>query len=309
MHAARPIIVIGSINRDIIVRCGVLPREGETVRGHSLGYGGGGKGANQAFAAARLGGDVRMIGRVGSDAYGRAARATLRSVGCNITGIRQAGQMSGQALVLVDDVGANSIVVIGGANDLFLPDGLRRDALLLQAGGLVLLQLELPLDTVAAAAETVKKARAQIILDPAPAQPMPESLLRQIDILTPNRTELCELVGVAQLSADELVEAADQLRASGPRVVIVKMGSEGCLVVEEGKATHMPASLVAAIDTTGAGDVFNAALAVALAQGAATITACEFALAAASLSVTRSGAQAAAPDRAEVDAFIKGTAR
>lgn len=304
MHPVRPITVVGSINQDVVVRCAAMPREGETVRGQTITYGGGGKGANQAYAAARLGGNVQMIGRIGSDAYGTEARAALQQAGCDITGVRQAGSVSGQALVIVDGQGANSIVVIDGANGLFSSEELCRDTTLLKVGGIILLQLEVPLDTVGMAAATAKTAGSSVILDPAPAQPLSDILLSNIDILTPNQTEIATLLGTEEMSGARLAEAAKHLCTRGPRAVIVKMGAKGCLLVDGEQVHFMAAPCVKAVDTTGAGDIFNAALAVKLAEGETTISACEFALSAASLSVTRNGAQAAAPDRAEVEAFM-----
>ncbi|WP_449327066.1 ribokinase [Sphingopyxis sp. 550A] len=304
---SEPITVVGSINRDIVVRCRSLPRAGETVAGSALSYGSGGKGANQAVAASRLGGTVRMIGRVGADAWGRTARGVLRSAGCDISGVRQAGQLSGQALVTVDRQGANSIVVIEAANGLLSADQVRRDEKKLKEGGVILLQLEIPLEAVSAAAMIAHAAGGRVILDPGPARDLPRDLLRRISVITPNQTELEVLTGQKKLRDGELVEAAEHLRSSGPETVIVKLGAEGCLVIGDGPARQLAAPHVDVVDTTGAGDVFNAALAVRLSEGAPIEAGVEFALAAASLSVTRFGAQSAAPTRAEVVTFIQGT--
>ncbi len=304
MSRRLPITVVGSINRDIVVHYDTLPRIGETVFGEHLSFGHGGKGANQAFAASRLGGDVAMVGRVGQDEYGALACRVLATEGCAVAGVRTLGDLSGQALVLVGRDAGNRILVIKGANGQFTARELERDAALLARGGLVLLQLEIPLETVVLAAEKARAGSARVLLDPAPAIALPLELLQVIDILTPNQTELAALTGRAPASHAEVIEAAQQLRAQGPGAVIVKMGAEGCLLLDANGPRRFAAPAVEAIDTTGAGDCFNAALAVSLAEDASLADACRFAVVAASLSVTRQGAQASAPQRVEVEELL-----
>ena len=310
MMQAVPITVVGSINRDIVVQCRAAPERGETVTGTALAFGHGGKGANQAFAAARLGGNVAMIARVGQDDYGPLARAALASAGCDVSAIRTAGPMSGQALVLVEGDGSNRIVVIPGANGHFTADELSHDATLLGRGGLLLLQLETPMPTVIRAASLARAGGAQVILDPAPAAGLPQELVALADIITPNRTELEAIAARPLCDGAAVVAAARELRASGPKVVIVKLGAQGCLLLDgDGDgAQWLAAPAVHAVDTTGAGDTFNAGLAVALAQRQPMAVAARFAVAAAALSVTRHGAQASAPTHAEVETLLQRAA-
>jgi ribokinase len=274
------------------------------VRGQSITWGSGGKGANQAFAAARLGGNVAMIGAVGGDAYGGEARAALAAAGCDVSGVRTIGATSGQAIVLVQDDGTNSIVVIEGANGLFDRRELLGDAARLAQRAIVLLQLEIPLETVVEAAGMARRAGSQLILDPAPAAFLPESLLQSVDIVTPNQTELAAMSGRQPGDRPAIAEAARALRARGAGTVIVKLGAKGCLLVDSDGERQLAAPAVDAVDTTGAGDIFNGALAVALSESRAMADACRFAIAAAAISVTRRGAQAATPTREEAETML-----
>ncbi|WP_197709647.1 ribokinase [Sphingopyxis lindanitolerans] len=305
MTPSTPIIVVGSINRDHMIRCHQLPLPGQTVHGQSITWGGGGKGANQAFAAAQLGGDVAMIGAVGGDAYGSEARAALANAGCDVGGVRTIGATSGQAIVLVQDDGTNSIVVIEGANGLFDRRELLGEADRLSRAAIVLLQLEIPFETVVEAAALARRAGSHLILDPAPAAVLPERLLQSVDIVTPNQTELAAMSGRQPGDRPAIAEAARALRARGTDTVIVKLGAEGCLLVDSDGERHLAAPVVDAVDTTGAGDIFNGALAVALSEGREIAEACRFAIAAAAISVTRRGAQAATPTRAEADTMFR----
>lgn len=306
MSAAAPITVVGSVNRDIVVRCHRLPRTGETVMALEMAHGGGGKGANQAVAAARLGGRTAMIGCVGADAAGIAAREALAAAGCDVAGLTIAGDTTGRALVLVDSGGANAILVVPGANAALTEPALCAHRARLDRGGIMLLQLETPLAGVVAAAAAGRSGGARVILDPAPMQPLPGALVRACDIITPNRGELAGLCDRPDLTDADIEAAARSLAARGGATVIVKLGADGCLLVEPGAAAaSFAAPRVTAVDTTGAGDVFNGALAVALAERRPLAEACRFAVAAAAISVTRPGAQAAAPDRREVEAFLQ----
>jgi ribokinase len=301
------IVVVGSLNMDLVAVAPRLPLPGETLTGLEYLNVPGGKGANQAYAAAKLGGRVSMLGRVGSDEHGKVMKANLDAVGCNTDHVRITEGASGVALIFVAATGENSIVVIPGANDRYSVDGLLSDESAMAGTKYVLLQLETPMPTVAAAARAAKKCGACVILDPAPApQTLSADLLQFVDILTPNETEAARLAGVEarDLTPPQAAAIARQLRERMRGSVILKLGAQGCLVSSGAETTLIPAPRVEAIDTTAAGDVFNAALAVALTEGADMMEACRFAVCASALSVTRIGAQRSAPAREEVDAFI-----
>ncbi len=304
-----PIVVIGSLNYDLVA-CGPrIPVVGETLVGRRFFEEPGGKGANQAYAAARLGGRVKMLGRVGDDIYGRRMRDNLAAAGCDVSGLLEIRDCtSGIALIFVGDDGANSIIIVPGANDRFLPADVAAQAEALAGAGIVLLQLENPLETVAAAALAARRAGARVVLDPAPARALPDHLLAAVDVLTPNETEAAILAGrpPARLAPAEAEPIARELRRRGAGAVVVKLGEQGCLLDAGGAPQLLPAPRVAAVDTTAAGDVFNAALAVGLSEGLDLAGACRFANRAAALSVTRLGAQACAPARGEVESFAAG---
>jgi ribokinase len=302
------IVVIGSLNMDLVAAAPQLPLAGETLIGSKYWDAPGGKGGNQAYGAAKLGADVSMLGRVGQDNYGARMRANLESVGCDTRGLKTIEGNSGVALIFLSDTGQNSIVVVSGANDRYMPADVRADRALLTAAKLVLLQLENPYDTVTEAARLAQLTGARVILDPAPApSSLPEDLLRAVDIITPNETEAARLAGSAAstLSLEEARVIARSLQLMGPRTVIVKLAEQGCLLLDGNVATPVPAPRVKALDATAAGDEFNAALAVAIADGASILEACRFAVRAAALSVTRLGSQASMPSRIEFDRFYR----
>jgi ribokinase len=298
------IVVIGSLNMDLVAVAPRIPAAGETIIGSNFFTAPGGKGANQAYAAAKLGGETAMLGRVGEDDFGRAMRSNLAGVVCDVTGVRSIDGPSGVALIFVAETGANSIVVAPGANHALAPGDIARDGNLFEGCRIALLQLETPLETVTAAAIYAKQRGARVILDPAPAPAaaLPKELLQAVDILTPNESEAAMLAGLTPgpLTADQAGAIARTLQAKGTKTVIVKLGEQGCLLAEglEQRLIHAPK--VKAIDTTAAGDVFNAALGVALSEGRELIAACEFAVKAGAVSVTRMGAQSSAPGREEV---------
>jgi ribokinase len=302
------VVIVGSLNMDLVACAARIPVVGETITGHTYFDEPGGKGANQAYAVARLGGQAAMLGRVGSDDFGRRMRENLQHVGCDVSELKTIpNAISGIALIFVADDGHNSIIIVPGANDRLSPQDVEAAEANLKGAALVLLQLENPLPTVIAAARVARRVGARVILDPAPAppKPLPDELLPLVDVLTPNETEAAILAGLkpGRLNTQQAGEIAEKLRARGAKTVIVKLGNQGCLLVEDGKPQALPAPQVKAVDTTAAGDVFNGGLAVALAEGADMAKACRFANASAALSVTRMGTQAATPTRAEVDAF------
>jgi ribokinase len=293
------IVVIGSLNEDLVVRVARWPEAGETVFGERLDRSAGGKGANQATAAARLGGEVAMVGLVGDDAPGRRLLDGLRAIRVDVTSVGvAAGVPTGTALVGLDASGGNRIVVLPGANACLEPGALV--GLDWSGVRVLLLQLEIPLGTVTAAASAAHAAGVRVVLDPAPAMSLPDALLESVDILTPNALEASALAGRAAVDVHTARLVASQLEARGPRAVIVTLGASGAILADGNYVTHLPAPTVETVDTTGAGDAFNGALAVALAEGQPLASAVIFANRVAAMSTTRPGAQAAMPDRATV---------
>ncbi len=296
---------------DLVAISPRIPVVGETIIGTSYFTEPGGKGANQAYAASRLGGAVAMLGRIGSDEFGQRMRENLEKVGCDAKGLGVEPGASGVALIFVDEKGQNSIVVVPGANDAFTPAHLAADGQHMASAKVVLLQLENPIPTVLAAAQAARRAGATVILDPAPApgSPLPKELIKSVDILTPNETEAAILAGMppGNLEPAQAVVIGSKLVNMGAKTAIMKLGSQGCVIVGNGSPVLIAAPKVKAVDTTAAGDVFNAGLSVALSEGLDLPAACRFANHAAALSVTRMGAQAAVPSRAEVNEFMKGS--
>jgi ribokinase len=297
---------------DFVVGVEHLPAPGETVLGRNFQMFPGGKGANQAVAAAKLGGNsvtVRMIGRVGYDVFADHLKASLSAAGVDVSAVHATkSQATGVALIWVDRGGQNSIVVASGANGELAAADVEAMRGVFRGARLVLFQLENPLDTVAGALELARAEGVETILDPAPAQALPPAVLQRVDILTPNEGEALRLLGrpPARVSPAEAIEMAEALRRMGPKTVVIKLGGQGCLAHDGLTARHVPSFPVEVKDTTAAGDTFNAGLAVALAEGAALEHALRFASASAAISVTRLGAQASAPTRGEVDAFLDG---
>jgi ribokinase len=302
------ILVVGSLNMDLVAFARRIPVPGETLTGHTFLSVPGGKGANQAYAGARLGASVAMLGRVGTDDLGRQLRENLGGAGCDVSGvITTADSTTGIALIFVADSGQNSIVIVAGANGKLSPEDIAAASSRFSGVTHVLLQLESPIATVVAAAQASRRAGARVILDPAPAPSiaLPAELLANVDILTPNETEAAILTGAAprRMNPEEAFEVGRHLREHGPAAVIVKLGEQGAALITAEGSEVLRAPSATAVDSTAAGDIFNAALAVALTEGAEIAAACRFANRAAVLSVTRRGAQASAPSRAEVDAF------
>jgi len=303
---AGKIVVVGSLNMDLVACAARIPVVGETITGHTYFDEPGGKGANQAYAAAVLGGKVAMLGRVGSDDFGRRMRANLEQAGCDVSGLLTIpGCVSGIALIFVADDGHNSIIIVPGANDRFSPQHVEAAQDAVNGAALVLLQLENPMPTVIAGARASRRSGARVILDPAPARTLPDELFELVDVLTPNETEAAILADLkpSRLDTQQAADIAERLRARGAKTVIVKLGDQGCLLVTNGEPQVLPAPKVKAVDTTAAGDVFNGALAVALSEGMNLADACRFANDAAALSVTKMGTQIATPSRQEVESF------
>ena len=303
---ARPtILVVGSSNTDLIIKAARIPRPGETILGGEFVRAAGGKGANQAVAAARAGGTVTFIARVGRDVNGDQAVAGFAADGINVKHvIRDPTRPSGVALILVDQSGENSIAVASGANDKLSPADVRRAKGAFRGSRVVLLQLETPLPAVVAAAALAAAAGVRLVLNPAPARPLPAQLLKRIYLLTPNESEAELLTGVKVTNEATAANAAAKLLARGVQNVIITMGSRGAFVAGKNLRQLIPGFKVRAVDATGAGDVFNGAIVVALAEDRALLEAARFASAAAAISVTRFGAQPSAPTRQEIEAVL-----
>lgn len=297
------VVVVGSLNMDLVARALRLPVPGETLLGHGFSTVPGGKGANQAVAAARLGARTAMIGCVGDDAFGRQLRAGLEADRIDCRAVRSvAGEASGVALIVVDESGRNGIVVVPGANGKLVPEDVDRHAALLAGARVVALQLEVPLATVEHAARTARGLGKTVVLNPAPAQPLAPGVLACADFLVPNEIEAAALTGLAVDSAQATMEAGRQLRAQGAANVLVTLGERGVVVVTAAGAEHFPAPRVEAVDTTAAGDTFIGGFCAALARGRSVVDAVAFAQAAAAISVTRPGAQTSIPFEREVSA-------
>ena len=296
---APEIVVVGSLNLDVSVPVERHPRPGETVLGGDAARTPGGKGANQAVAAARLGRRVAMVGRVGDDGVGDDLLAALEADGVERSGVRVLpGVSTGIALIAVDPRGENSIVVSAGANARLDAAGVEEAAGALKAAAVCLLQLEVPLEAVVRAAEL---ARGRVVLNPAPARTLPGELLERVDVLVPNRSELAILAG-AEEARDPGEVAALARRVEGPGAVVVTLGAGGALLVEGESAVHVPAERVTPVDTTAAGDCFCGALGDALARAEELEDAVRWAVRVAAVSTIRRGAQDSLPTRAEVDA-------
>ena len=304
------IVVVGSLNMDFVVAVDRLPAPGQTVLGSNFQTIPGGKGANQACAAGKLGsGSVRtrMIGRVGQDVFGDQLKASLSAAGVDVSFVAaDPRQPTGVAMIWVDAAGQNSIVVASGANAMLAASEMDSIRPVFRGAACALFQLETPVDTVRTALEFAQEEGVRTMLDPAPAQLLPAELLKRVDILTPNETEACILLGrkPARVWMGDAPGLCQSLRKLGAKAVVLKLGEQGCFYLGDERAIQSPSFAVEVRDTTAAGDTFNGALAVALAEHRPVEAALQFANAAAALSVTRVGAQASIPTRAEVDAFL-----
>jgi ribokinase len=300
------VAVVGSSNTDMILRVARVPRPGETLLGGEFSTAAGGKGANQAVAAARAGGRVALVARLGRDSLGDEALAGFRREGIAVSRVvRDPASPSGVALIFVGQDGENSIGVAGGANQRLSPRDVASAGDVIAGAQVLLLQLETPIRTVEAAARLAVRAGVPVILNPAPAQPLPERLLRLVSVLTPNETEASLLTGAKVRDVRSAARAATTLQKRGVRTVIVTLGAKGAVVADEAGSRWVPGFRVKAVDTTAAGDVFNGALAVRLAEGRPLLEAVRFAHAAAAISVTRCGAQPSIPSRDEIKRMLR----
>jgi ribokinase len=298
------IVIVGSSNTDMVIQADHLPAAGETILGGTFFMTQGGKGANQAVAAARLGGQVTFIAKVGADVFGEQSVQLYKEEGIDTGYITaDASKPSGVALINVDSNGENCIAVAPGANGALNIDDITNAKISLEKASIILLQLEIPLETVSYVASLAETNDIKLVLNPAPACPLPDELLRKISIITPNEKEAEMLTGIKILDIHSAKEAAKMLAAKGIETVIITMGSEGALIFDNNIFEAVPPVKVKAVDTTAAGDVFNGALAVAISEGKDIKHAVQFANAAAAISVTRLGAQASAPRRSEVEVW------
>ncbi|MEO8766240.1 MAG: ribokinase [Ginsengibacter sp.] len=295
------ILVIGSSNTDMVIKAPHLPVPGETILGGTFLMNAGGKGANQAVAAARLGGAVTFICKTGDDIFGKQSVELFNKEGIDTTLIfEDHNHPSGVALITVDDHAENCIVVAPGANLYLTAEDLIPVSGCIEKAGVLLMQLEIPVETVAYAVSVAASFNTPVILNPAPVCALSDELLSRLSIITPNETEASMLAGIKVTDEASAEEAARYLHAKGIATVIITLGAKGALVLHEDECSLVHAPVVNAIDTTAAGDVFNGALAVALSENKPMLEAVKFACKAAAISVTRMGAQASAPYRTEL---------
>jgi len=295
------IVVVGSANTDMVIKADRIPAPGETVIGREFVMAPGGKGANQAVAAARLGAEVTFVARLGSDVFGDRAIAGYEQEGIDTTWIvRDPETASGVALIFVDEAGENSIAVASGANARLTPEDVERAHEAIASAHVLLVQLEVPLAAVSRAIELAHGAGVRVILNPAPAREVPASLLSQVSIATPNEHEIKVVVGES-----DRARSITKMLDAGTQTVLVTLGAQGALWADKGQQERVPAFRVQAVDTTAAGDAFNGALAYALASELAMEEAIRYASAAAAIAVTRMGAQPSLPTRTEVEAFLR----
>jgi len=298
----KPIVVVGSITMDLVTRTPKIPAIGQTLIGTSFETTPGGKGANQAVAAARLGYRVAMVAKVGNDAYGPALIENLKSAGVETSAVDEAEGSSGLAPMFVADDGQNAIVVVPGANGKMDRRAVDNHAELIQSAGVVLCQLEIPMDTLAYALDFCAQANVPVILDPAPAAVLPDAIWNQVAWFTPNETEAAFYAG----DGKSVEDTAKRLHAKGLRGIVLKRGADGSFVSVAGsRAEWVKPFKMNAIDTVAAGDCFNGAFSVALLEGNDPWAAARFANAAAAICVTRKGAQASMPSRKDVEAFLE----
>jgi ribokinase len=305
---SRSIVVVGSVNLDLVCKGKRIPAPGETLTGDKFQTFHGGKGANQAVAVGRLGHPVSMIAKVGDDDFGKRLRQGLRDAGVNVRSVTTTkGTASGVALISVDRKGQNSITVIPGANGTLMPQDLESSLAQIRSAGLILTQLETPLETVEHLCGLAQRFQVPLMLDPAPARALSRKILRQVAYLTPNETEACALCGIPNRDLNQAAarECAEELLGKGSANVVVKMGGRGAFVAtRDGLRSMVPSFKVKVVDSTAAGDAFNGGMAVALMRGMAIEEAVRFGAAVAAVSVTRAGAQPAMPSEGDVNQLL-----
>ncbi len=305
----KPIVVVGSINLDLVATADHVPLPGETITGKDFNTFHGGKGANQAVAAAKLGYPTSMVGKVGDDSFGAGLKNGLRAAGVDVGSVQAVKGSSGVALINIGSDGQNNIVVVPGANAKMQPKDVAAHAALLRKAGMILAQLEIPLITLEALGAFAHRHQIPLMLDPAPARELPLGLLQVVTWITPNESEtriLCGLDANEPITQATAARCADLLRSRGPRNVLIKMGAQGVyMCTEDGLRQMVPAFQVKAIDSTAAGDAFNAGFAVSLLSGKKPADAARYASAVAAISVTRKGAQPSMPSAREVAEFLK----
>jgi len=301
------VVVFGSINMDLVVTTPHLPQPGETLAGHSFFTAPGGKGANQAVAAARLGAETVMVGRVGNDSFAMPLLANLEANRVDVSQVVTDSEVSsGVAFIAVDDAGENNIIIVAGANGRIGQTDIARLRDLIAPGDILLLQLEVPLTAVLAAAQVATQKQAIIILDPAPAQTLPDELITLADIITPNETEAAILTGISVTDQASAIEAAQNLHHRGARQVLIKMGGMGALWSMVEAIRHLPPLQVEAVDSVAAGDACNGGLAAGLCAGLPLEEALPWGMAAGALATTSHGAQAAMPTHTELLDLLGG---
>lgn len=308
MSARKPIVVVGSINTDLVAVTKRIPVVGETVIGSDFQIHPGGKGANQAVAIARLGYPVCLIGCLGDDAFGAGLRSSLSDAGVDVSSVSTIDGASGVAVIVVSERGENTIVLSPGANARVTPAAIDANLSVLRGASMVLTQLEIPLETVVHLAEVCAREGVPLVLDPAPAMELPPALLKNVAWFTPNQTEAAFYLSgeMSHATRHSPAEMADTFLAKGCQGVVLKMGSQGAYVAGEvGVGAFVPAFPVHAIDSTAAGDAFNAGFATGLMLGKSPLDSAAFAAAVAGISVTRAGAQPSMPTMREVEAFMK----
>lgn len=302
---SKRILVIGSLNMDMVIPVKELPKKGETILGGAPDYIPGGKGANQACAAGKLGGSVTMLGKVGRDEMGRRLKDNLSAAGVDVAHVAETSDApTGMAVIYVSETGSNSIVVIPGANGLCDRAYIEANEELIAAHDIIVLQLEIPYDAVFRAIQLAKKHGRLVVLNPAPApDSLPAQVIASLDYFTPNETEMARIAGMPVGGTEEAVAAGRRLVEAGVGTVLATLGEAGALLVTAETAQVIPTLRVEAVDTTAAGDTFNGAFVTALAEGMPEAEAIAFGNKAAAISVTRKGAQTSIPTRGEVDGY------
>lgn len=298
------IFVLGSINMDLVSVAKTMPKNGETLKAEKFYTNPGGKGANQAIAIAKLGGSVKMIGKVGNDEYGAILKENLASFGVDVENVSRAQSSSGIANIIVAN-GDNRIVYTAGANDCITQEEVDKGLENAKSGDIFVTQLEIPIDIVTYAVDVAKQKGMIVILNPAPAQQLGQDLLCNVDIIVPNETETEIITGTAPDSEVELALAIKNLYKFGVRNVVITMGERGSIVTYGNNIVPFYARKVEVVDTTGAGDTYVGAIATKLDEGVDIVSACEYASIASSITVTRSGASQSIPTKREVDEVIK----